>query len=339
MSMSLVSSVHFILDSISISLFTENVINLLVFLRIYSRPLFKGDLMGKTVIITGGNRGIGKSLVEQMSARGAKVIVACRDLTAGRRVAHNIQRKNPTAPIRVLKLDLASFKSVESFAATVLETEEKVDILVNNAGLTAGSYMETEDCLEMVTQVNFYSPIMLTMKLLPILKQSNGVVINVSSLAHFAVKKVDFDRLLNPSKYQYDSLDSYAQSKLLLILTTKYLKDRLMNENVKLITVDPGVTQTDLFKEVFYTFFKNMSFWVTRPFSRTNDQSADSIIQSLFRHKELYSKQSNCCMKDSYYVQPSKLAQDSKLGEKLWSVICPIIGVAKNGPSFDATAA
>lgn len=314
----------------SIGLIKENFVNLLVFLGIYSRPLYPGKLTGKVAIITGGNRGIGKSLVEQMSSRGARVIIACRDITAGKKAASDIQHKNPSAQVRVLKLDLASFKSVRSFSETIMQSEEKIDILVNNAGLTAGSYVETEDSLEMVTQVNFYSPILLTLKLLPLLKQSGGVVINVSSLAHFAVKEIDFDQLLNPSKYEYDSLDYYAKSKVLLIMATKYLKEKLMDENIKLITVDPGVTQTDLFKEVFYAFFKTMSFWMTRPYSRTNDQSADSIVQSLFKHKDDYKSDKNGYMKDSYYIKPSELAQNSNLAKKLWSYVTPIIGIDEN---------
>lgn len=326
MSMSLVSSINFMFQSMSFELIKENVMNLLVFLGLYSRTTISGKLTGKTVIVTGGNRGIGYSLVKQMSDRGARVIIACRDITAGKNAAASASARNASASIRVMKLDLSSFKSVKSFAENFTRSERKLDILVNNAGLTCGSYIETEDSHEMVTQVNFYSPIMLTLKLLPLLQQSKGTVINVSSLAHYAVREIDFDRLSKPQSGEYDTLTYYAQSKVLLMLATRYLKEKLADENVRLITVDPGITQTDLFKDVFYQFFKNMSFWMTRPYSRTNDQSADSIVSSLLNHKNHYDEQSSLLMKDSVYIKTSALTNDSGLAKKLWSVITPIIG-------------
>lgn len=331
MSMSLLSSFNFMLQSVSFELIKENVVNLLVFLGLYSRATISGKLTGKVVIVTGGNRGIGQSVVKQMSDRGAKVIIACRDVTAGRLAADNIIANNPSANVQVMKLDLSSFKSVKSFAEKFTRSEQKLDILVNNAGLTCGSYMQTEDAHEMVTQVNFYSPILLTVQLLPLLRESKGTVVNVSSLAHYAVKEIDFDRLSKPRSGEYDTLTYYAQSKVLLMLATRYLKDKLADKNVRLITVDPGITQTDLFKDVFYEFFKKMSFWMTRPYSRTNDQSADSIVSSILKHKDQYRQESSLLMKDSVYIKTSPLTNDSGLAKKLWSVITPIVGSADNG--------
>ena len=150
----------------------------------------------------------------------------------------------------------------------------------------------------------------------------------MSSLAHYSVKEIDFDRLANPKTGEYDTLAYYAQSKVLLMLATRYLKEKLADENVRLITVDPGITQTDLFKDVFYEIFKKLSFWMTRPYSRTNDQSADSIVSCFLNHKDHYGDQSSLLMKDSVYIRTSPLTNDSGLAKKLWSVITPIVGSA-----------
>ncbi|KAJ8308133.1 hypothetical protein KUTeg_013007, partial [Tegillarca granosa] len=92
-------------------------------------------LDGKTVIITGANTGIGRETALDLAGRGARVILACRDITKAERAAQNImkQTQNPNVEIRVL--DLASLSSVRSFAEKIKNTEEKLDILINNADL------------------------------------------------------------------------------------------------------------------------------------------------------------------------------------------------------------
>ena len=94
----------------------------------------KRRLDGKTVIITGANTGIGKETTLDLAKRGARVIIACRDLKKAQEAAEEIIKKSGNGNIVVEKLDLASLESVRSFAETINQREENIHILINNAG-------------------------------------------------------------------------------------------------------------------------------------------------------------------------------------------------------------
>ena len=76
-------------------------------------------LHGKTVIVTGSNTGIGKETAKDLAQRGARVIMACRNLDRANKAAEEIKSLNANASVRVMKLDLASFESVRQFAKEV----------------------------------------------------------------------------------------------------------------------------------------------------------------------------------------------------------------------------
>ncbi|CAG2209860.1 RDH12 [Mytilus edulis] len=93
----------------------------------------KRRIDGKTVIITGGNTGIGKETAIDLAKRGAKVIIACRDMTRGNNAVDDIKRLSGSTNVSVVQLDLASLKSVRKFAEEIHKTEKRLDILINNA--------------------------------------------------------------------------------------------------------------------------------------------------------------------------------------------------------------
>ncbi|XP_017562360.1 retinol dehydrogenase 13 isoform X1 [Pygocentrus nattereri] len=94
----------------------------------------KARLDGKTALITGANTGIGKETARDLARRGARVVMACRDLTRAENAAEEIQRTTGNGNVVIRHLNLASLYSVREFAKDFLATEERLDILVNNAG-------------------------------------------------------------------------------------------------------------------------------------------------------------------------------------------------------------
>ncbi len=92
-------------------------------------------LDGKTVIITGANTGIGKETALDLAKRGARVILACRDVKKAIKAADEIREKSGNGNVIVEHLDLSSLESVKIFANRINEQEERIDVLVNNAGI------------------------------------------------------------------------------------------------------------------------------------------------------------------------------------------------------------
>lgn len=138
--------------------------------------------------------------------------------------------------VEVKKLDLASFKSIKSFAEEVLAEEEKIDILINNAGYL-GPYSKTSDELDTTFQVNYLGPFLLTNLLLDKIKASApSRIINVCSVQH-KYGKINFDDL--QGKMKHYRFTAYNQSKLAMVMFTRQLAEKLKGDVIIHLTYSP----------------------------------------------------------------------------------------------------
>ena len=160
---------------------------------------------GTTVVITGGNAGIGMATAVGMARTGAGVILAVRSPSKGAEAAEQIRARAPGASVDVLPLDLASIESIRSFAAAYGERADSLDVLIDNAGVTMKSRSETADGFEATFGVNHLGHFLLTNLLRPLLAAADdGRVVVVASDAHrFARKGLDFDDLQSTRKYSF----------------------------------------------------------------------------------------------------------------------------------------
>ncbi|XP_043465388.1 retinol dehydrogenase 13-like [Leptopilina heterotoma] len=113
---------------------------LLTLFKIYNKltvGVCKSDkrLDEQVIIVTGANTGIGKETALDFARRGAKVILACRDLVKAHKAKEEIVEITKNRNVVVRHLDLASLKSVRKFASEIIDTESRLDVLVNNAGV------------------------------------------------------------------------------------------------------------------------------------------------------------------------------------------------------------
>eukprot|EP00759_Apiculatamorpha_spiralis_P008330 PhF_6_TR1534/c0_g1_i2/m.2805/K11153/RDH12; retinol dehydrogenase 12 len=174
--------------------------------------LFKNKLAGKVAIVTGSNIGIGKETAHGLVLRGAKVVLACRDITKAKQAAQDMGASPDSCYI--IKLDLNDLKSVETFVEEVTKQfPEGIDILVNNAGInTTGT---TVQGIEALWGVNFVGPYYLTKLLQSALKKKNGIVVNLSSVMH---------RFSPLELGSMNAKTSYSESKLAFIAFTTVLR-------------------------------------------------------------------------------------------------------------------
>ncbi|XP_061699666.1 retinol dehydrogenase 13 [Syngnathoides biaculeatus] len=209
-----------------------------------------GDrLDGKTVLVTGANTGIGKETCRELARRGARVVMACRDLSRAERAAEDVRRSSGNGNVVIRHLDLASLYSVRQFAKDFLDSEDRLDVLINNAGVMMCPRWLTEDGFETQFAVNHLSHFLLTNLLLPMLKSSApSRVVTVSSIAHRG-GHIDFSDLFFSSR-PYSPLRSYQQSKLANVLFSRELARRLRGSGVTSFCVHPGVIRTELGRHV-----------------------------------------------------------------------------------------
>ena len=203
-------------------------------------------LGGKTVVVTGGNSGIGFEAARQMARKGAHVILACRDTGRAADALEQIRTLHPSASVEAMQLDLASLESVHRFARDFAAKSVPLDVLCNNAGVMAIPRRTTAEGFEMQIGTNHLGHFALTGLLLePLLAAPAARVVNGSSTAH-KPGRIDFDDLQGEKSYR--KWMAYAQSKLANLLFTYELQRRLDAAGARAISVacHPGYSATNL---------------------------------------------------------------------------------------------
>ncbi|CAG9818075.1 unnamed protein product, partial [Phaedon cochleariae] len=200
-------------------------------------------LVGKTVIVTGANTGIGYETALDFARRGARVILACRDEQKAEVAREKIIQATQNQNVVVRLIDFASLESVREFAKETIKTEKRLDILVNNAGVGDLPNVLTEDGLQILMQVNYFGPVLLTLLLLDLLKKTRpSRIVNVSSLA------AKWARLEPEHLNHWSKLLIYSNSKLGNLLFTIKLASVLRNSGVSVFSVHPGIVKTEIMR-------------------------------------------------------------------------------------------
>jgi NAD(P)-dependent dehydrogenase (short-subunit alcohol dehydrogenase family) len=274
----------------------------------------------RTVVITGGNAGIGRETAVGLARLGNRVVFTSRDATRGAEALADVRRRSGSDDIDVMPLDLASSASIRSFAADLLATYDRLDVLVNNAGLLTSPRSETADGFETTFGVNHLGHFLLTSLLLERLTARTGAsggtpgrVVVVASDAHKMTRGLNFDDL--QSRRHYRGVTAYARSKLANIYFARALGRRLDPTVCTVHAVHPG--------------------YVDSRFGRDGDVGYESLVGLGARLFALSPEQgaatSIYCASDpavaratgDYYAKcrptrPSGKARDDTSGERLW---------------------
>jgi NAD(P)-dependent dehydrogenase (short-subunit alcohol dehydrogenase family) len=208
------------------------------------------DQTGRVAVITGANSGIGLEAARYLAARGAHVVLACRDEGKSRAAAERITGELADVQVDTLGLDLSSLDSVRTTAAEIRERYPRLDLLVNNAGVMMPPYGRTADGFELQFGTNHLGHFALTGLVLPSLLAVPGSrVVTVSSNGH-KVGKIRFDDLQWERRYR--RMGAYAQSKLANLLFTYELQRRLAAAEDPTIAVaaHPGTSDTALVRHM-----------------------------------------------------------------------------------------
>jgi len=200
---------------------------------------------GRTVLITGANTGIGFEAARAFSAKGARVLLGCRDESRAVSAINAIKALTPQADLSWISLDLASLDSVAKAGQRVLE-EPRLDLLINNAGVMVPPKTTTTDGFELQFGVNHLGHFALTAHLLPMLiRNDDARIVTVSSLAHKG-GVIDYADL--QAEVSYSRMKRYQMSKYANLLFTLGLQRRLVAANSPSIALacHPGGSNTEL---------------------------------------------------------------------------------------------
>lgn len=207
------------------------------------------DQSGRVAVITGANTGIGYEIGRVLAARGAQVVLACRDQARAERAAADLAAASPGAPAAsVVRLDLSSLASVRTAAEQIRARYPRLDLLINNAGVMDVPYQRVADGFELTFATNHLGHFALTGLLLDSLLAAPGSRVVTMSSQGYADGVMNFADL--QSERGYDPAGAYFQSKLANLLFTYELDRRLAaaGTGTAALAAHPGVVYTDLFK-------------------------------------------------------------------------------------------
>jgi NAD(P)-dependent dehydrogenase (short-subunit alcohol dehydrogenase family) len=194
-----------------------------------------------TILITGATDGLGRALALRLAADGSNLILHGRDLDKVNAVVDAIAGSADGSRPQTVVADLADLGQVRQMAEDVLRTTSRLDVLVSNAGIGSGepdgrTRRTSVDGYELRFAVNYLAGFLLTLELLPLLRQSApGRIVNVASLGQYPL---DFDDLMLERGYRGGR--AYAQSKLAQIMSGFELAGRVPASEVTVNSLHPG---------------------------------------------------------------------------------------------------
>ena len=195
-------------------------------------------LHNKVAIITGANRGIGKSIVETFAENGATIIACVRTLNSDTESWMKSVEERFNVPVTPVLVDLSDDESVKDLVKKIILISKKVDILVNNAGIASGALfqMTTISELRKVFEINFFSQIVISQGISRIMSRNkSGSIINLASTSAF---------IADPGTLAYGS------SKSAFARATKSMATELGPMGIRVNALAPSVTKTDMFDQM-----------------------------------------------------------------------------------------
>lgn len=196
-----------------------------------------GVLNGRTALVTGASRGIGRAIARAFAREGAKLVLVARSKDALEATAE-LCTKDGAAATEVHSVDLTDGAAIDRLCEAVLRDHDAVDVLVNNAGQgVAGHALDGEpDEWDEVLQLNVAAPMRLTRRLAPKMRErEHGVVVNIGSIA--AIEGMTNSGVYAATKHALRgwSLSSY---------------EKLRDAGIKVVLVNPAFVDTKLTEDV-----------------------------------------------------------------------------------------
>jgi len=197
------------------------------------------SLKNKTIFITGASSGIGKACTNLFASEGAKLIIAARRIERIEKLSKEISEKYGTK-VHVMQMDVRSRNDVREKISSIPDEFQRIDVLLNNAGLAKGFHKLYEgniDDWEEMIDTNVKGLLYVTRQILPaMVERKKGHIVNIGSTAGHDV---------------YLNGNVYCATKFAVNALTQAIRLDVLDRNIKVSTVDPGMVLTEFSKVRF----------------------------------------------------------------------------------------
>ncbi len=213
-------------------------------------------MKNKLLVITGGSKGIGRSIILKFAKMNFDIITCSRNLDDLSKLKEDVNKESKSVSVNFIQSDLSKEKECQNFIDYVKSFKRNLDLLVNNVGIFSPGkiYNEDEGVLERMINTNLYSNYHISRGLIPsMLSRKKGHIFNICSIA---------------SKIAYSNGGSYCVSKFALYGMSLCLREELKDKGIKVTSVLPGATLT--------------SSWDGSEFDKNRFVQPNDIAESIF---------------------------------------------------------
>ena len=213
-------------------------------------------MKNKLLVITGGSKGIGRSIILKFAKMNFDIITCSRNLDHLSKLKEDVNKESKSVSVNFIQSDLSKEKECQNFIDYVKSFKRNLDLLVNNVGIFSPGkiYNEDEGILKRMINTNLYSNYHISRGLIPsMLSRKKGHIFNICSIA---------------SKIAYSNGGSYCVSKFALYGMSLCLREELKDKGIKVTSVLPGATLT--------------SSWDGSEFDKNRFVQPNDIAESIF---------------------------------------------------------
>jgi NAD(P)-dependent dehydrogenase (short-subunit alcohol dehydrogenase family) len=269
------------------------------------------NLSGKYCLVTGASSGLGLAVSKLLAEKGAHTILMCRDKMKGENTLKEIKAITPHASLNLMICDLASINSIRNFIKEFKEKYTSLDVLFNNAAVMKQKRTVTADGFEMMFQVNYLAPFILTNEFIDLLKNSASPFIINLARPEYKVK-LDMDDLQFSKKYKM--WNSFFVTKLYLLLAGLEFSRRYEKDGITVSMIDPASRpfKSELGRDIpLVGWFKNL-------FSAPVDEAAENILFHIASDE--MKKKNGKLFRGKQKWSLSDYWEDTNISQHLWSV-------------------
>lgn len=287
------------------------------------------NMEGMTVLVTGANSGIGKETAKELARKGARVLMACRNMETANKARDEIIKETGNKSVVLYNLDLSSMESVRKFAKEVCASEQHLDVLIHNAGVAQTFRRSvTSEGLEATMATNHYGPFLLTHLLIDLLKkrEKSRIVVVASELYRLASVN-----LRNPNPVSSLPAYLYYVSKYANIMFTRELAYRLQGTGVTANCLHPGMIDSGIWRNVPFPLNIPMK-GIIKVFFKSPVEGAQTSIHLACSDK--VEGISGKYFMDCKERQLSQGIQDMGAAKKLWELSEGIVGLTQTDPQI-----